>query len=33
MDFSVAAYFPIFPKQPRFVLYILQPAGILIPSF
>jgi hypothetical protein len=25
-------YFPIFPKQPRFVLYILQPAGILVPS-
>jgi len=26
------AYFPIFPKQPRFVLYILHPTGILIPS-
>lgn len=26
------AYFPIFPKQRRFVLYILHPTGILIPS-
>ena len=26
------AYFPIFPKQTRFVLYILHPTGILIPS-
>ncbi|VFS61715.1 Uncharacterised protein [Kluyvera cryocrescens] len=29
----IGPFSSIFPKQPRFILYISQPAGILDPSF